>query len=632
LLGGVFLTALGYLQGKLRPVRTRAGSTGAPGPPAAGAATVDTHTHTHTSAHANISALGRAARATEFAAVPTALALWAISLRTIVPSRMNDLGLISVLPPAYWAALAVLTVGFSLTVRDRSAPTALLLCYVLTLIAFFHATPTLVYPTLRYSWAWKHVAIIDYLLRHNALDPGGGELTAYYQWPGFFTLNSLILKATGLNSSLSYAAWAPPAINAMMLAPLSLIFRCATRDRRIRWAGLWVFYCGSWIGQDYLSPQGFAFVLYLSVVAVLLRRLTQHPAEVERGWFVLLLPAIAAIDSSHQLTPIMTVTAAAALAVPRRNRRSALLVLTAATAVMAAWDSTVALPFLSQDFETLIRSFGALDSNAGAGLVSLGSASAGQVIVSDVDRMLSAAVWLLAVWALTRRRGLRRTRMLLLMLAPFPAVVANNYGGEILYRVYFFSLPGAALLAAAALIPHARRERAAAIALPVTLGALAVAFLFSYYGKEQVNYFSPGQVAAADYLTSTAPPGSFIIAETPNFPDAYANYEKYTRLWLLAEPPDKQTKLLAITDPLAAVHSAAQDVKAAHVYFILTASEIAEIRMEGLIAPAQLDSLLNGLTPANGFTRLYTNADAAVYRVDPPPSHPAIALPSGVSR
>jgi hypothetical protein len=80
------------------------------------------------------------------------------------------------------------------------------------------------------------------------------------------------------------------------------------------------------------------------------------------------------------------------------------------------------------------------------------------------------------------------------------------------------------------------------------------------------------------------------------------------------------------------VHSAAQDVKAAHVYFILTASEIAEIRMEGLIAPAQLDSLLNGLTPANGFTRLYTNADAAVYRVDPPPSHPAIALPSGVSR
>lgn len=601
LLGGVVLTTLGYVSGRVRPMRSRAGAKEAGDDP---------------------SAAERVATAVKIGAPPAALALWLVSLHLLNPARMNDLGLISVLPPTYWAALALLALGFSFAVRDRRASAFLLLGYVLVLIAMVHATPTLVYPTLRYSWSWKHVAIIDYLLRHNALDPGGGELTAYYQWPGFFSLNALIVRVCGLGSSLSYAAWAPPVINTMMIAPVLLIFRCATDDRRIVWTGLWVFYCGSWIGQDYLSPQGFAFMLYLSVIAVLLRRLTQRHGEGGRGWLLLLLPLIAAIDSSHQLTPIMMVTAAAALAVPRRNRRAALWVLAAAVALMAAWDSTVALPFLSQDFQTLVRSFGTLDSNAGAGLVGLGTASTGQVIVADVDRVLSAAVWTLALWALARRRHrrLHRTRMLLLMLAPMPAVLANNYGGEILYRVYFFSLPGAALLAAATLIPRARRERSAAVALPVVLGALLVGLLFSYYGKEQVNYFSPAQVEAARYLTSHAPTGSLIIAETPNYPEAYGNYERYTRIWLLAEPPDKQTRLLSITDPLAAVHSAAQGWKSGRVYFILTGSELAQIRMGGLIARPQLDSLLSNLTPANGFTRVYANTDAVLYDVTPPPT------------
>jgi hypothetical protein len=193
-------------------------------------------------------------------------------------------------------------------------------------------------------------------------------------------------------------------------------------------------------------------------------------------------------------------------------------------------------------------------------------------------------------------------------------VVANNYGGEMLYRVYFFSLPGAAVLAAATLLPRVRRERVVAVTLPIVLGALLTGFLFSYYGKEKMNYFSPQEVEAADYLAAHAPAGSLIIAELPNYADALDEYEKTTRIWLVPEPPDVEIKLLSQLDPVKAIQDAAKGWRGP-VFYILTDSELAEIQTEGIIPQAALRSLLNGLTPANGFEPIYRNADAGVYRI-----------------
>ncbi len=591
LVAGVLLTALGYLRGRvdLGRARLRAQAPGA-----------------------------RAAAVTAVGAPLAALVLWLVSLPRIDPGRMTDLGLISVLPITYWIAAGVLAVGFSIAVRDRARGPLLLLAYIVLLILMIHATPTLVYSTLRYAWAWKHVAIINYYMVHNAGDPNGGELAAYYQWPGFFTLNALILHVTGLKSALSYAAWAPPVFNLAMIAPLLSIFRHATSDRRVLWTGLFVFFCASWIGQDYFSPQAFAFVLYLVILAVVLKRMRDDPPQPLARWLPPLLLAIAAIASSHQLTPIMLVSAAFALALPRQARRYALWLLAAAVVLLLVWDTTVAWPFVGKNLSSFLSAFGALDSNAGSGVVGLGDASTGQVVLSYFDRGLSVAVWALALWAVARRTRLdNRMRLLLLMLAPLPAVVANNYGGEMIYRVYFFSLPGAAVLAAASLIPRARRRKgASAVLLPCTLGALLTAMLFSYYGKEQMNYFTPQEVAAADYLATKAPTGSLIISELPYYPDAYLNYERYSRVWMLGEEPTSNSATQpAVTDPIGAIRTQAQAADGGTVYFIVTASELAEIKMEGDLPPASLSALINGLTPKNGFDVVYRNADAAVYRV-----------------
>ena len=101
-------------------------------------------------------------------AVVCAVLLWAASLPGVDLSRMGDLGLVTVLPPAMYAAFVLLTVSFCLSVQRHQTPVGVLLLHLIVLIVMIHGTPAILEGTLRYAWAWKHVAIVDYIQRHGS--------------------------------------------------------------------------------------------------------------------------------------------------------------------------------------------------------------------------------------------------------------------------------------------------------------------------------------------------------------------------------------------------------------------------------------------------------------------------------
>ena len=109
------------------------------------------------------------------------------SPRAIDPRAMTDLGLVSVLPAGFFArpgaADRELRVARLPPARRRSG---LLGAHLVALVALLHATPAIVYGTLRYSWAWKHVGIVDYIERHGGVTPDIDTLPVYHNWPGFF--------------------------------------------------------------------------------------------------------------------------------------------------------------------------------------------------------------------------------------------------------------------------------------------------------------------------------------------------------------------------------------------------------------------------------------------------------------
>ncbi|WP_405364974.1 glycosyltransferase [Kitasatospora sp. NBC_00039] len=623
-------------------------------------------------------------------ALPAALVLWLLALSRVDLSRMGDLGLLQALPPAYFAALGLLTLGFVTALRAPRIRHRWPAAYVLALILVIHATPSLLYPTLRYAWAWKHVAIVDAMLRHNGSVPGAGKLDVYNQWPGFFDLHAVILRATGLDSVLGYASWYPVITNLLLIGPLLMLYRSITTDHRLVWGGVWLYYTTAWVGQDYFSPQAFAYVLSLTVIALVMRRLavarslaadSREPRErragppgaralsaadeasARGGWraapFALVLVLIAAIVSSHQLTPIMLAVGMALLALGRRNRRTVLPVLAAVVGLTVLWDATVARPFVSEHLTSLVTALGSPDHNAVAGLAHLGQAAPGQILTSWADRSLTLAVFLLALAALVRHRWVRRVGLLPLLVAPLVLLLANAYDGEMLFRAYLFALPAAAFLAATLLwSPRAARPPgpspdapsdpqsgppadassvppAARPIGPLRTGATAVVLLgllsgllFGYFGKESMNYFTPQEAAALRYVATT-PPGSRVISLTSNEPGGEMRYDDHDRL-VLGDAAGEDLKRLA-DNPGDALRTALErpNVAGGPSYVILTRAQIAECELTGLLPVTATKAFAAAAATSSELRLVFSNADAVVYQYVPPGGGHVDTTPAG---
>jgi hypothetical protein len=581
-----------------------------------------------------LAAAGRARSAQGLVRVAllAAVVLWLVSLHGVRLDRMNDFGLLSVLPVTYWLALAVLVLGFAVTLFDRRIATTSRGGYVLALIAMIHATPTLLYGTLRYAWAWKHVGITDYLAAHGDVAPDSGTiLDVYSRWPGFFAVSAFIMKLTGLHSALSYAAWAPPFFNVLMVVPLVLLFRTVTRDPRLVWGAAWIFVSASWVGQDYYSPQAFAFVLYLAVLAVVARRLTPPEQDARNRavvviWGAVLAIPVAAIDSSHQLTPLMLVTALAALAIPRRRPRVALLALAGATAAMLAWDLAVAWSFLRPNLASLVQTIGQLSANVTSNASNTHQVSPDQALLDNVDRLLTAAIVVFAVLGFLRWRSLRRHRLALLALSPVPLAVASSYGGEIVLRVYLFALPALALYAAAfgCLPPRQSRARWAHMkwaymvwlcVVPLWLAALIGGGLAGYYGKERMNYLTPNEVAAVNRLFAIAPPGSLLAGVTGDLPGGYSDYTRSVVELFTTSTAVQQRAL--VKDPAAEMASLLATGQGRESFLILTRAQEAEVEMYGLLPAGAYQRMEAAVEHSPRFVVVYRNQDAVVLELVP---------------
>src|SRR5215203_5731495 len=186
-----------------------------------------------------------------------AAALWAVSLGQIELGQMTDIGLISVLPAPFFAALGLLTAGFCLT---------LLLLHVGVLIVMLYGAPALIEEMPRFHSVWKHLGVVYYIQRTGHVNP---RIDAYFNWPGLFILFAFVSDAAGIQNWRDLVAWTPVVLNLLQLGPLLLIFGSATNDKRLVWLAVWFFYLANWVGQDYFSPQGFNYLLHLTILGIL---------------------------------------------------------------------------------------------------------------------------------------------------------------------------------------------------------------------------------------------------------------------------------------------------------------------------------------------------------------------------
>lgn len=167
-------------------------------------------------------------------------------------------------------------------------------------------------------------------------------------------------------------------------------------------------------------------------------------------------------------------------------------------------------------------------------------------------------------------------------------LVGSSYGGEAVFRVYLFCLPFLAFLAAAFFypIPAVGRSWWTALVTMVTCGAMLAGFSLAYYGKEEMNYFTDGEVEATRFLYQLAPEESLIIEGTSTYPIRDEFYDKFSYFPIVIavdDPPYAECEYSAddllslLKDP---VYPGTTE-QAPASYLIITRSQLASTRLLG---------------------------------------------------
>jgi hypothetical protein len=541
------------------------------------------------------------------AGVPVvAVTVWVASFWGVNPRSMGDLGLVSLFSPLTVAALVVLCLGVLLALHWNVAEWLLAL-HMVTFLALIHGTPALLYGTLRYSWSYKHVGIVDYILRAGSVDPEISVGGIYHNWPGFFAGSAVLTDAAGAAEALGIATWAPLAFNLINLVVLRYLFRGLTRNNRLVWLAVWIFFIITWVGQDYFAPQAMAYALYLACIGLLVRR------SVTKSTIAAFVVMVSAVAASHQITPIMLFIAVTALVLLRRTPGWYLPVITAA--VTAAWGLVVARSYTIPGLEEIVTEFGQPVANANETLDKAIVANGSQLIVVWGGRavvVVATAVALVGAWRSWRARGLGVTAVLLMAL-PAGLVLVTGFGGEVLFRAFLFAAPFIAFLAAAACLPRDGRGMPLKNLLLTTLltAVLLPGFLVSYYGKEQQNYFTAAEVEAVAWIDDHARPDSLLVEGSRNYPTQFRNYERFVYVPIDREPEESYAAVLF--DPADRLEDWLTDPRYSDAYVLITRSQKIAVDTQRTMPPGSLDRVETALRRSPAFRVAYANSDATVF-------------------
>ncbi len=574
---------------------------------------------------------------------------WLLGLAGIDVAAVGQYGLLAAVPPVFFLAPVLCIGGFVAELARGGRRGGALAAYLGLLVFVVHASTPMLLALPQYSWTYKHIGVVAYFAA------GGTPSSAhdiYQQWPAFFTAAAQLSGAGGVDP-LRYAAWAPVVFNLLASFVLYAIARTLARDRRIAAGTVLVFQCANWIEEDYLSPQGFAFVLSLGVYLIALRWLRSEPSgpgagrldrlraaltrgldpppvispAARNGAIAGLLGVMAVLSAVHQLSPYLV--------------GAGLVVLTLLGLLRPRWVAVAAVAlvvlYLLPRFGTVSSAFHIFEGfnllgNAGGTAQAWGSV--GQAVSALAVRTLALAVWAavaLAAWRSRRALG-RIITPLVLAIVPCGLLLAQSYGGEAIYRVYLFSVPWCALILADLVLGSVwwRRTTRARPARPrlrvATLGATAfvltvmlAATMQGRHGQLMVDQQWPDDVAAARYLYAHAQPGATIVLATPDFPSRLtANYDQFNTTVAVGEPDlvtgAKLHGVLGI-DSLPAIASFARSFNGTTAYLVISDQMQRQAQYFGYLPDGSLAALAVALDQDPQWSIFYRNAGVVIYQL-----------------
>lgn len=455
-----------------------------------------------------------------------AIIAWAIALPTLRDASWHLFGLIPAASPLFPVSIALVTIAFCLAIaRGAIRVAGISLIASVLMIRLPTAVST---DAPLYSWTYKHFGPIDYIQRFSSVDVGAD---IYHNWPGAFSLIAWVNTITG-SETIVIAQWF--AVGSQLAFTAAVYYLARTYGYSTATALIAAFgaHIVNWVGQDYLSPQAIGFALGIVVIALVLASRQTRATS----WIAVLL--FAAIVVTHQLTPYWLLAAILLLTVLGRVRPKYIVGVFAAIAigylllhldVVSQFGRLINLDLLDNILTPSVRN------------EALGHPSAGQVVNSWVARGITGVVWVsagavVAVQLLRRRREWRSILVpAVVAFSPALILLGQGYGGEAMFRVFLYSIPGCMLILAPVVARMlqggvAIGRRSARIAATAVLTLLALASIQTSYGGWFANRVTPESVRLTTQILTEEDPSTLTIGVAPGAPGRIvAEYVDFVR-------------------------------------------------------------------------------------------------------
>ncbi len=364
------------------------------------------------------------------------------------------------------------------------------------------------------------------------------------------------------------------------------------------------------------------------------KRLTRHAGAVAYVCAIALIYFV--LTFTHELSPYVVAIQIATLAVVRLLRPRLVMVVLAAIAL------GYLLPRLSyvNNHYGLLGSIGSFFRNVrpphSATSIPVPKS---EKFLYDCSNALSGIMWLLALVGAWIRRKSRRTVLTLLLLAFSPILVLalQAYGNEGVLRVYLFSLPWSAALAASAVAPshrigkvHRRQQsvtrgarqrfrlQGSSIRVAGVLGIVVALFFPSFFGSDGSDVMPQREVDTITAFMNSAPPGPILEANDNGPLSDTGRYNLFPLQIIFGT--DSAWGDRPVTSAIAeglAQYAVAYTHGRSPAYVVVAPSMIAANEAVPATAPGSFGTLLSSLAHSRWWKLLVSDDGTIIYEMSP---------------
>jgi hypothetical protein len=248
------------------------------------------------------------------------------------------------------------------------------------------------------------------------------------------------------------------------------------------------------------------------------------------------------------------------------------------------------------------------------------------------------ALALAGAW-LGRRSGRAVLALVILAFSPFIALAAQAYGNEGVLRVYLFSLPWTAALAALALAPSPSQSgqpsskgirravglaggriglTASALRVPLALGVALILFFPAFFGNDSFNVMPQTEVATLASFQQTAAAGPIFTIEGNDPLSDTARYDQFpvSAIFHTTGPADNKPVPPDIANMIASYALKYTGGKQA-AYVVITPSDIAISQAYGLTSLSNINILTGSLALSPDWKLVADQDGTVIYRLSP---------------